>query len=151
MPGKVIFTVILYWNARKEGADIGIFWTASTSTVSVLSGRLESLIQFRRSVMLDKKLGTLCLFLILFLYVFLAGYSVLATLLLMSPILYIWVMSGFELRELLWQAGVLPTLLLLSHPSPREIGILHLSSSGLFLEYYSQNFLTILPLAWENP
>jgi hypothetical protein len=28
----------------------------------------------------------------------------------MSPILYFWEMSGFEPRELPWQAGTLPTL-----------------------------------------
>ncbi len=35
-----------------------------------------------------------------FLYIFLAGLSVLATPLLMLPILYFWEMSGFEPKEL---------------------------------------------------
>ncbi len=40
--------------------------------------------------------------------IFLAGLSVLATHLLMSSILYFWEMSGFEPRELPYQAGALP-------------------------------------------
>jgi hypothetical protein len=45
-----------------------------------------------------------------FLYIFsVLQYSVLATPLLMSPILYFLKMSGFGPRELLWQVGALPT------------------------------------------
>ncbi len=53
---------------------------------------------------------------------FLAGYSALATHLLILPILYFRVMSGFEPRELPQQAGTPPTqppIFTLSHPTPR--------------------------------
>ncbi len=56
-----------------------------------------------------------------FLYNFLAGQSVLATLLLIQQILYFGEMSGFEPRDLPQQAGALttqPPFSLFSHPSP---------------------------------
>ncbi len=51
----------------------------------------------------------------IFLYIFLVSWSVLAIPLLMSPILYFWLMSGFEPRELPEKAGM---LYLPNHSSP---------------------------------
>jgi hypothetical protein len=61
-------------------------------------------------------------------WIFLAGWSVLATPLRMSPFLYFWQMSGFEPKELPQQAGALPTW----HPSP-------------YLATYLPNLATLLP------